>query len=193
MSGGWDALNAAVAEARALVAAEAPDEAVAAEGEAYVSRVLAAALGGAVLGHLFTDDGLARALPVYGGPNPHYIMRHVGVDPSGRYRLEGQINGSERVGVGLYRPGANGGTPIEVGYAAFSAGDCGAEGRFALEDSRKAVLDARRAGQSVFAVTVDKDAKSYLPSMFGRNGFAIVGDIARLPQALPSIYRGLTR
>jgi len=67
------------------------------------------------------------------------------------------------------------------------------EGRFALEDSRKAVAEARRQGTSVFAVTVDKDARSYLPSMFGRNGFAIVGDIGKLPQALPAIYRGLTR
>lgn len=67
------------------------------------------------------------------------------------------------------------------------------EGRFALEDSRRAVLEARRSGTSVFAVTVDRDARSYLPSMFGRNGFAIVGDIGRLPQTLPAIYRGLTR
>jgi nitric oxide reductase NorD protein len=67
------------------------------------------------------------------------------------------------------------------------------EGRFALEDSRKAVAEARRAGQSVFAVTVDKDARSYLPAMFGRNGFAIVGNIAKLPSVLPAIYRGLTR
>lgn len=67
------------------------------------------------------------------------------------------------------------------------------EGRFALEDSRKAVAEARRQGTPVFAVTVDKDARSYLPAMFGRNGFAIVGNIGRLPQVLPAIYRGLTR
>ena len=67
------------------------------------------------------------------------------------------------------------------------------EGRFALEDSRKAVIEARRNGVTVFAVTIDKDARSYLPSMFGRNGFAIVGDIAKLPKTLPAIYRGLTR
>ena len=67
------------------------------------------------------------------------------------------------------------------------------EGRFALEDSRKAVIEARRNGVAVFAVTIDKDARSYLPSMFGRNGFAIVGDIAKLPKTLPAIYRGLTR
>jgi hypothetical protein len=133
MSDGWEALNAAVAEARALIAAEAPDAAVAAEGEAYVTRVLAAALGSAVLGHLFVEDGLSRALPTYGGPNPHYVMRHAAIDPAGSYRLKGRLNGSERVGVGLYRPGANGGTPIEVGYVAFEPGDCDARGGFALD------------------------------------------------------------
>ena len=66
------------------------------------------------------------------------------------------------------------------------------EGRFALEDSRRAVAETRRAGTNVFAVTVDRDANSYLPGMFGRNGFALVGDISKLPSALPSIYRSLT-
>ncbi|MBB3975623.1 nitric oxide reductase NorD protein [Rhizobium azooxidifex] len=66
------------------------------------------------------------------------------------------------------------------------------EGRFALEDTRKAVQEARRAGTSVFAVTVDRDANNYLPTLFGRNGYALVGDISRLPVALPTIYRGLT-
>jgi hypothetical protein len=68
MSGGWDALNAAIAEARALVAAEAPDPQIAAEGEAYVARVVTAALSGAVMGHRHLQGGLATALPVYGGP-----------------------------------------------------------------------------------------------------------------------------
>lgn len=67
------------------------------------------------------------------------------------------------------------------------------EGRFALEDSRRAVTEARRAGLNVFAVTIDKDAGNYLPGMFGRNGFALVGDVGKLPTALPAIYRGLTR
>ena len=66
------------------------------------------------------------------------------------------------------------------------------EGRFALEDSRRAVQEARRAGVKTFAVTVDRDAQSYLPIMFGRNGYAMVADISRLPAALPAIYRGLT-
>jgi nitric oxide reductase NorD protein len=66
------------------------------------------------------------------------------------------------------------------------------EGRFALEDSRRAVQETRQRGTSVFAVTVDRDANSYLPMLFGRKGFAMIGEISRLPVALPTIYRGLT-
>ncbi|WP_018426698.1 nitric oxide reductase activation protein NorD [Hoeflea sp. 108] len=65
------------------------------------------------------------------------------------------------------------------------------EGRFALEDSRRAVMEARQSGLKVFGVTVDREAKSYIPTLFGHNGFAVVGNIAKLPAALPSIYRSL--
>ncbi|MRX36646.1 nitric oxide reductase activation protein NorD [Aminobacter sp. MDW-2] len=65
------------------------------------------------------------------------------------------------------------------------------EGRFALEDSRRAVMEARRMGLGVFGVTVDREAKSYVPAMFGQNGYALVSNIGRLPAALPAIYRSL--
>lgn len=132
MSDGWTELNAAITEARALIAAEAPDEATAAEGEAYVTRIVSAGLANATLGHLFRDGGLARALPVYGGPNPDYIMTHTGVDPAGRYRVEGQLNGSERVGIGLYTIGRNG-APLIAGYTAFDRSNCNADGSFVLD------------------------------------------------------------
>jgi len=128
---GWAALNAAVDEAQALVAAEAPDAATAAEGQTYVTRVLAAGLAGAVLGHQFRSHGLARALPVYGGPNPDYLMFHAPVDPAAGCRLEGRLNGSERVGVGLYTVGANG-APLIAGYVAFEPG-CSPNGAFMLD------------------------------------------------------------
>ncbi|WP_022720652.1 nitric oxide reductase activation protein NorD [Rhodopseudomonas sp. B29] len=65
------------------------------------------------------------------------------------------------------------------------------EGRFALEDSRRAVQEARRSGIAVFGVTVDAAAQDYFPTLFGRAGYAIVGHIGRLPSALPAIYRHL--
>jgi nitric oxide reductase NorD protein len=63
------------------------------------------------------------------------------------------------------------------------------EGRFAVEDTRKSVQEARRLGIAVFGVTVDATAQSYFPTLFGRSGYAIVGNIRRLPAALPAIYR----
>ena len=65
------------------------------------------------------------------------------------------------------------------------------EGRFAMEDTRMAVIEARRAGICVFAVTVDRESRAYIPHLFGRNGHAVVSRLERLPAALPAIYRAL--
>ncbi len=129
---GWSTLETAQREAQALVAAAAPDAATAVEGTAYVTRVMTAALGPAFLGHLLAEDGLSRPLPCHGGPNPDYIMRHAGIDPARSYRLEGRINGSERIGIGLYSIGPNG-APLEVGYTVFTPDLCGTDGNFALD------------------------------------------------------------
>jgi hypothetical protein len=85
-----------------------------------------------VLGHLFQQDGLSRALPCHGGPNPDYIMRFAPVDAAGHFRLQGKLNGSERVGVGLYSYAANG-APLAAGYATFDRTNCAADGSFALD------------------------------------------------------------
>jgi len=65
------------------------------------------------------------------------------------------------------------------------------EGRYAIEDCRKAVQELRGRGLSVFAVTVDRRAEGYVPRIFERGGYAIVGHLGRLPDALPAIYRQL--
>jgi nitric oxide reductase NorD protein len=63
------------------------------------------------------------------------------------------------------------------------------EGRRGIEDTRRAVIEARRLGQVVFAVTIDARAQNYVPYIFGQNGFAIVPDASRLVEALPAMYR----
>jgi nitric oxide reductase NorD protein len=63
------------------------------------------------------------------------------------------------------------------------------EGRRGIEDTRRAVMEARRLGQAVFAITIDASAQDYVPYIFGQNGFAIVPDAARLVEALPAMYR----
>lgn len=63
------------------------------------------------------------------------------------------------------------------------------EGRYAIEDTRRAILDARRQELKVFGVTIDRDAQSYIAKLFGRGGYAMVHKPEHLAQALPSIYR----
>jgi len=65
------------------------------------------------------------------------------------------------------------------------------EGRYGVEDTRKAIQEARQQGLAVFGITVDRQARDYIPYLFGRGAYAIVGHITRLPTALPMIYRQL--
>lgn len=66
------------------------------------------------------------------------------------------------------------------------------EGRYAIEDTRRAILDARKKEVRVFGITVDRDAQAYVPRLFGRGGWAMVSRPEHLPQALPAIYRRVT-
>ena len=65
------------------------------------------------------------------------------------------------------------------------------EGRFGMEDSRRAIQEARRAGASVFGVTIDARAQVHFPVLFGRGGFAFIADPARLPATMPQLLRHL--
>jgi nitric oxide reductase NorD protein len=65
------------------------------------------------------------------------------------------------------------------------------EGRHGIEDTAMAVREARRAGHSVFGVTIDKQAKTWFPRLFGRGGFHVIPHPDKLTEALPLIYREL--
>ena len=65
------------------------------------------------------------------------------------------------------------------------------EGRFGVEDTRRAAMEARRRGQAVFCVGIDAQARFYLPHLFGPAGFAIVSKPEKLVETLPSVFRHL--
>lgn len=65
------------------------------------------------------------------------------------------------------------------------------EGRHGIEDSAMAVREARRAGHAVFGITIDRDAQSWFPRIFGQGGFQVIREPDRLVTALPEIYRQL--
>ena len=63
---------------------------------------------------------------------------------------------------------------------------------YALEDTRMALLEAKRLGIHPFCVTIDHAAPTYLNRMCGEVGFVVVDQADRLPDCLPHIYRRLT-
>jgi nitric oxide reductase NorD protein len=65
-------------------------------------------------------------------------------------------------------------------------------GIYGIEDTRQAVAEARLQGIHLFCLTIDRQGSTYLPQMFGQHGYAILWEIAQLPQRLPEIYRLLT-
>ncbi|MDE2121429.1 MAG: VWA domain-containing protein, partial [Betaproteobacteria bacterium] len=67
------------------------------------------------------------------------------------------------------------------------------EGRYGIEDTRHAFLEARRRGLHPFCVTIDQQAHAYLPHVFGRHHFAVVRNAAELPQRLALLYARLRR
>lgn len=66
------------------------------------------------------------------------------------------------------------------------------EGRYGVEDTRHAVMEARKAGLIPFCITIDQQAGDYLPYMFGANGYTVIKEPVQLPTRLPQLYRLLT-
>jgi len=66
------------------------------------------------------------------------------------------------------------------------------EGRYGIEDTRMALIEARRMGVKPFCVTIDREGAAYLPHMFGPNGFTVLRKPDELPLRLPLLYAQLT-
>ncbi|MCL2656446.1 MAG: VWA domain-containing protein [Betaproteobacteria bacterium] len=67
------------------------------------------------------------------------------------------------------------------------------DGRYGIEDTRMAVIEARRHGLTPFCVTIDREGASYLPHIFGPAGFAVIRKAEELPARLPMFYAQITR
>jgi nitric oxide reductase NorD protein len=67
------------------------------------------------------------------------------------------------------------------------------DGRYGIEDTKKAIQEARKKGITPFCVTIDLEAKDYLTHLFGKNGFVVIRDTKKLPKVLPEIYMNLTK
>jgi len=67
------------------------------------------------------------------------------------------------------------------------------EGRYGIEDTRQAILEAEKKGLQPFCVTIDEKAEDYLPYLFGKNAYMLIKNAQQLPAKLPQLYLRLTR
>lgn len=67
------------------------------------------------------------------------------------------------------------------------------EGRYGIEDTRMALIEARRMGLQPFCVTIDQKAGDYLPYLFGSGAYVVIRKPSELPHELPLLYARLTQ
>jgi nitric oxide reductase NorD protein len=66
------------------------------------------------------------------------------------------------------------------------------DARYAREDTREALIDAKSRGITPFCITIDRESESELRDLYGEIGYTIIDDVMTLPERLPGIYRRLT-
>lgn len=67
------------------------------------------------------------------------------------------------------------------------------EGRYGIEDTREAILEAKRQGLYPFCVTIDEEGGEYLPHIFGPGGYIVIRRPEELPLRLPRLYAQITQ
>ncbi|PLY08138.1 MAG: VWA domain-containing protein [Arcobacter sp.] len=67
------------------------------------------------------------------------------------------------------------------------------DGRYGIEDTKKAIEEVKQKGITPFCITIDIEAKDYLGYLFGKNGYAVVRDSKKLPKVMPEVYINLTK
>ncbi len=65
-------------------------------------------------------------------------------------------------------------------------------GEYGIEDTRRALIESRREGVHPYCITIDKQARDYLPHMYGAAAYTVIDEVAQLPMKVPDIYRRLT-
>jgi nitric oxide reductase NorD protein len=65
-------------------------------------------------------------------------------------------------------------------------------GIYGVEDTRQALIEAKRDGIHPFCITLDTEAKDYLPHMYGAVSYIVIDEVRKLPLKVSDIYRKLT-
>ncbi len=65
-------------------------------------------------------------------------------------------------------------------------------GEYGIEDTRQALIEAHHVGIKPFCITIDHEARDYLPHLYGPVNWTLVDNVERLPLKVADIYRRLT-
>ena len=65
-------------------------------------------------------------------------------------------------------------------------------GAYGIEDTRQALIEAKRSGIHSFCITIDSEARDYLPHMYGAVNYTVIDEVRKLPLKVSDIYRRLT-
>jgi nitric oxide reductase NorD protein len=65
-------------------------------------------------------------------------------------------------------------------------------GTYGIEDTRRALQEARRNGIRSYCVTIDRHGADYLSRLYGPARYTVLDDVRKLPLRIAEIYRKLT-
>jgi nitric oxide reductase NorD protein len=65
-------------------------------------------------------------------------------------------------------------------------------GTYGIEDTRQALIEAKREGIHPFCITIDTESRDYLTHMYGAVNFTVIDEVRQLPLKVSDIYRRLT-
>ena len=68
----------------------------------------------------------------------------------------------------------------------------GYRGTYGIEDTKKALIEARFQGIHTYCITIDEEAMDYLPYMYGKSNFAVINQVDKLPLKVSDIYKKIT-
>ena len=68
----------------------------------------------------------------------------------------------------------------------------GYRGEYGIEDTRMALRESQQEGIHPFCITIDSEARDYLPHMYGAANYIVLDDVNKLPLKVADIYRHIT-
>ncbi len=63
---------------------------------------------------------------------------------------------------------------------------------YGIEDTRQALIEAKRTGTDSASPSIKKEGQEYLPHRYGAAHYVIIDEVRKLPLKVADIYRRLT-